>query len=86
MTALAPFSMAYLMVGSAPTMRWLLVMFFSASRGTLKSTCESYQEPIVAGNNTIGTVTYADKDALSLDVDVGDRELVGERHGAGIVL
>lgn len=53
-------------------MRWLLVMFFSASRGTLKSTCESHQDLIVAGNNVIGTITYADKDALSLDVDVGN--------------
>lgn len=37
-TALAPLSMAYLMVGIAPAMRWLLVIFLSASRGTLKST------------------------------------------------
>ena len=39
MTALAPLSMAYLMVGTAPAIRWLLVMFLSESRGTLKSTC-----------------------------------------------
>jgi hypothetical protein len=38
MTALAPLSIAYLIVGTAPAIRWLLVMFLSASRGTLKST------------------------------------------------
>ena len=38
MTALAPLSMAYLMVGRAPTMRCLLVIFLSESSGTLKST------------------------------------------------
>ncbi len=37
-TALAPFSMAYLIVGTAPAIRWLFVTFLSASRGTLKST------------------------------------------------
>lgn len=25
-------------------------------------------------------LTYADQDALALEVDIGDRELVGERH------
>ena len=49
MTALAPCSMAYLMVGSAPTMRWLLVIL-SPSRGTLKSTCASNQCPIPLEN------------------------------------
>jgi hypothetical protein len=38
MTAFAPFSAAYLMVGRAPAMRWLFVIL-SPSRGTLKSTC-----------------------------------------------
>lgn len=29
--------------------------------------------------------TYADEDTLALDVDVGDGELVGERHvGCGV--
>ena len=37
-TALAPWSMAYLMEGTAPTIRWLLVTCLEASRGTLKST------------------------------------------------
>jgi hypothetical protein len=27
--------------------------------------------------------TYTDQDALALEVDVGDGELVGERHGCG---
>lgn len=36
--ALAPWSPAYLMVGRAPTMRWLFVIFLSESSGTLKST------------------------------------------------
>jgi len=38
MTALAPLSRAYLMVGTAPTIRWVLVTLRSALRGTLKST------------------------------------------------
>jgi hypothetical protein len=37
MTALAPFSTAYLIVGRAPTIRWLFVIL-SPSSGTLKST------------------------------------------------
>ena len=48
MTAFAPWSMAYLMVGTAPTMRWGLVIL-SPSRGTLKSTCEGPElEPMRA--------------------------------------
>ena len=38
-TDLAPWSMAYFIVGRAPTMRWGLVTFLSESKGTLKSTC-----------------------------------------------
>ena len=30
---------------------------------------------------TSANVTYTDQDALALEVDVGDGELVGERHG-----
>ena len=30
---------------------------------------------------SVGKSTYADQDALVLDVDVGDGELVGKRHG-----
>ena len=40
MTALAPWSMAYLIVGTAPAIRWVFVTFLSESRGTLKSTCK----------------------------------------------
>jgi hypothetical protein len=32
---------------------------------------------------TSANVTYTDQDALALEVDVGDGELVGERHGCG---
>jgi hypothetical protein len=39
MTAFAPLSTAYLIVGRAPAIRWLFVIFLSPSRGTLKSTC-----------------------------------------------
>lgn len=28
--------------------------------------------------------TYADQDTLALEVDISDRELVGERHGCGM--
>ena len=38
MTALAPCSMAYLIVGTAPTMRCGFVIFLEESSGTLKST------------------------------------------------
>lgn len=79
MTALAPLSMAYLIVGRAPTMRWLLVIL-SPSRGTLKSTCGEDQISIAWKLRDSGELTYADKHALALDVDVGDGELVGERH------
>jgi len=34
--------MAYLIVGTAPAIRWVFVTFLSASRGTLKSTWCSY--------------------------------------------
>lgn len=38
MTAFAPCSIAYLIVGIAPTIRWGFVTLLSLSRGTLKST------------------------------------------------
>jgi hypothetical protein len=37
-TDLAPAEMACLIVGRAPTMRWLFVILEEESRGTLKST------------------------------------------------
>lgn len=46
MTAFAPCSIAYLIVGKAPTIRWGLVTFFSASRGTLKSTYGPGRVPV----------------------------------------
>lgn len=85
-TALAPWSMAYFIVGSAPTMRWVLVTLelVSLSRGTLKSTyrqilvfCSAMRD--MATNDS----THPNEDSLVLDIDVGDGELVGERHCCG---
>ena len=81
-TALAPLSMADLMVGMAPTMRCGLVTSLLASRGTLKSTCGvsvgGGHRGRCSGNKSQGA--YADQDALPLEVDVRDGQLVGERH------
>src|SRR5690606_36128510 len=82
-TALAPLSMAYLMVGTAPTMRCGLVMFLSPSRGTLKSTCERAHVSFWDVHYILQRMvewTYAHQDAFALEVDILDRELVGKRH------
>lgn len=63
------------MVGRAPTMRWLLVIFLSESRGTLKSTCSC--QSLVPSEYWD---TNADEDSLVLDIDIGDAELVREGH------
>jgi prepilin-type processing-associated H-X9-DG protein len=69
----------------APTMRWGLVMFFSPSRGTLKSTCGRAHVSFWDGSargipQRKGEWTYAHQDAFALEVDILDRELVGQRH------
>jgi hypothetical protein len=37
------------------------------------------------GYEVLWKATYADQDALALEVDIGDCELVGERHGEELV-
>lgn len=92
-TVLAPLSRACLMVGMAPAMRWLLVTFLSASRGTLKSTCPTSNcqihvlaldtlENCPSSSSSPGRFrTHPDEDALALQVDIGDGELARQRHG-----
>jgi len=78
--------MAYLIVGTAPTMRWLfwILVFVSLSRGTLKSTYRVRFALAFARTSSDDWgrcfQTYPDENPLALDVDVGDGELVGERH------
>lgn len=74
------------MVGKAPTIRWLLVIFLLASRGTLKSTCCAQRLLLAYGprGDTARNgrqLTYSDEDTLVLDINVSDGEFVGERHG-----
>lgn len=64
------------MVGRAPAIRCVFVTFLSESRGTLKSTCEADQ----CLSSTGRSWTHPNEDSLVLEVDVGDSELVRERH------
>jgi len=61
-------------------MRWLLVIFLSESRGTLKSTWLFDVRHAIYVTHMHGSFTHADEDALALEIDVGNRQLVGERH------
>ena len=91
MTDFAPFSMAYFMVGIAPTIRWGFVTFLSESRGTLKSTYQwiSYGRRLQSVGlceasgirhpwDTSSTHPY--ENPLVFEVHIRDGKLVGERH------
>lgn len=72
-------------------MRWLFVMLLSESSGTLKSTSKVRVSRDYSRGRSEGLrkgaleamaveFTYPYEDFLALQVDVGDGELVGERH------
>ena len=61
-------------------MRWLFVIFLSASRGTLKSTWWITSSASTAYRTRPWVMTYSDQDSLALEINVGNGELIGERH------
>ena len=72
-----PLSRAYLIVGRAATIRYASLQF-SPSLHWIKYTYRRVSDLAILHRDI---EVDADEDALVLEVEVGDGELVGERHG-----